>query len=143
MAKSQHGSHEKSPRTHLSIRHAGSATEWSGAVDLFVLWVGTVAWDWSGCWAFWKILKNHFFSIYTCILCILYIYIYIRAFYSSNSIFYNYIYIYYHILSIFSRGMDQTTLVMPRIKTRNKWYGIATIMNISDILSSDINNKWI
>lgn len=37
MGKSQHGSHEKSPQTHLSIGHAGSATESSGAVDLLVL----------------------------------------------------------------------------------------------------------
>ena len=76
MAKSQHGSHEKSPQTHLSIRHAGSATEWSGAVDLLVLWVGTVAWDWSGCWAFWKIMKNHFFYIHMYTMyTIIYIYI--------------------------------------------------------------------
>lgn len=142
MAKSQHGSHEKSPRTHLSIRHAGSATEWSGAVDLFVLWVGTVAWDWSGCWAFWKIMKNHFF-LYTHVYYVYYIYIYTYVRFIVQIVFSIIIYIYYHILSIFSRGMDQTTLVMPRIKTRNKWYGIATIMNISDILSSDINNKWI
>lgn len=129
--------HEPTFRSATQVVPLSEAGQWTFLSYELARWPGTDL-DAERFEKSWKIIffYIHMYTMYT-----IYIYTYVR--FIVQIVFSIIIYIYYHILSIFSRGMDQTTLVMPRIKTRNKWYGIATIMNISDILSSDINNKWI